>query len=216
MTLLRDLGQIVGLDQTSAEFRRRIDGHNVPDPAPFLEGCQHILVDHPERSALILPPGSVIRGDLLLDHDNAQLIEAGIGTIACWGDLVIEGRLMNVDPEDGPFLLVAGNLTACEVVKGGACVIVLGSLTSPGVVFCDEQNGTLRVGGDVVCHALIDSDHDIYVAGRLDGIAIGDDLGNMRALLVPECFEDPDDPEDEWPLGDLIRQRLLSGLPVLK
>ncbi len=38
----------------------------------------------------------------------------------------------------------------------------------------------------------------------------------MRTLLVPDVFEDPDDPEDEWPEGDLIRERLLAGLPVLR
>jgi hypothetical protein len=38
----------------------------------------------------------------------------------------------------------------------------------------------------------------------------------MRSLLVPDVFEDPDDSTNEWPEGDLIRDRLLAGQPVLK
>ncbi len=216
MSDLRLLGQIAGLDQVSADFQRHVDGKNLPDPVPFLEWCQNILVDHPERRALSLPDGTVIRGDLLLDHDNEQLAANGIATIVCWGDLTIEGRLINEDSEDGPFLLVAGNLQATEVIQGGARVIALGSLTSPGIIFCDEKSGALHIGGGIRCQALIDSDHDVYAAGGIEGEAISDDLGNMRDRLVEECFEDPDDPQDEWPLGDLIRQRLLAGLQILK
>jgi hypothetical protein len=216
MSDLIRLGQIAGLDQVSAEFQRHVDGKDLPDRAPFLEWCQNILVDHPERRALALPAGTMIRGDLRLELDNDQLAENCIATIVCWGDLTIDGRLINEDSEDGPFLLVAGNFQAAEVIKGGARVVVLGSLTSPGIVFCDDDSGALHIGGGIRCRALIDSDHDVYAVGGIEGEAISDDLGNMRDRLVAQCFEDPDDPQDEWPIGDLIRQRLLAGVPVLK
>ncbi len=52
--------------------------------------------------------------------------------------------------------------------------------------------------------------------GDVKATVASDDLGNMRALLVADVFEDPDDASNEWPEGDLIRERLLAGLPVFQ
>ena len=38
----------------------------------------------------------------------------------------------------------------------------------------------------------------------------------MREMLVPEVFEDPDDPQDDFVDADLVRARLEAGQPVLK
>jgi hypothetical protein len=216
MGQLKDLGHVVGLDQVAADFQQAMDARDLPDRDVFAGWSEAILVDHPEKRAVILPAGTKLAGDLVLDFDDAQIMALNAGTILCTGDLTIDGRIINENSDEGPFLLVGGNLKANEIIKGGARVVVLGDLSSDGVIFCDDETGALHVGGNLACKALIDADHELYTGGDISGVAISDDLGNMRELLVSECFEDPDDPEDQWPLGDLIRQRLLDGLAVLK
>ena len=45
---------------------------------------------------------------------------------------------------------------------------------------------------------------------------VSNELGNMREALVADVFADPDDPDDEWPDGALVRARLEAELPLLK
>jgi hypothetical protein len=111
---------------------------------------------------------------------------------------------------------VGGSLEAGELIKAASGIVVIGSVVVGGLIVCDGDNGALLVGGNLSARALIDCDHEILVAGEVNATVASDDLGNMRSLLVAEVFEDPDDATNEWPEGDLIRDRLLAGLPVLK
>jgi hypothetical protein len=215
MTLTLEHGTAVELPSAAEMFRQAIDAADLPEPAPFLDWCSQILVDHPERRALVLKPGTVIDGDLLIDRD-AEPFSGGISTIVALGDLIIAGRLINEDGDDTPVLLVAGSLTCRDIIKAGAAVAVLGSINADGVVVCDGDNGALLTGADLTASAIIDCDHEIYVAGSVSAVVASDDLGNMRTLLVPEVFDAPEDAEDQWPEGDLIRARLIAGQPVFK
>ena len=213
MPSLIELGTLTDLDVLATEMRRRIEARGFAEPKAFLKMTEQILVDHPSVRALVLPAGTVIDGDLHLDYDG---LDSRIGTIAALGDLEVKGRIVNADSDGGPFFLADGNVVARQIVMGGASFVVLGSVKSAGVVFCDYNHGTFLVGGDVAAPALITNDQMVEVAGAITGLVIGDDEGNMRDLLVAEVFEDPDDPDDQWPDGDLMRERLATGLPVLK
>jgi hypothetical protein len=72
------------------------------------------------------------------------------------------------------------------------------------------------VGGDLVSEGLIAIDQSVGVSGSIHGPRIlwGEML--TRDFLVPEVFGAPDDPNDDFPDGDIIRERLARGLPVLK
>jgi hypothetical protein len=215
MKSLRDLGRPENLDEIVRLFGEAIAEHDLDHCGPFREWVEHILVDHPEKKALVLDAGALVEEDLLLETD-AEPFTHGFNCIVVRGDLTVTGRVYNSDLEGGPSLLVTGSLRAGEIVKAASAIVVLGSVTLDGLAVCDGDNGAFLVGGNLTAKALIDCDHEILVAGDVHATIASDDLGNMRALLVPEVFEDADDPENEWPEGDLIRERLLAGLPVLR
>lgn len=208
------LGTLTPLDVLCADLKARIEARGLGPPRSFMRWAEQILVDHPEGKALVLPGPTALPGDLEIDYDS--LAEHGVTTVAVLGDLTVNGRMINADSDGGPFLFVDGNLKAAQIEKGGANFIILGALTCRGVLFCDYNHGALLTGGDIEAEAIIACDQDVYAGGEIKGPVISDDLGNMREMLVPEVFEDPEDPEDEFADGALIRERLAAGLPVLK
>lgn len=214
MSLLTTLGTEMPLDKLSAELKRRIEARGLGPPRSFVKWAEQILVDHPERKALVLPAGTRIEGDAKLDGDD--LLDRGIATVAVLGDLDISGRLTNGDSEGGPFLFVDGDLRVGEIVKGGSSIIVFGSVASRGLLVCDSSIGAFLAAGDLSASAIILCDQDLHAGGTIKGEIISEELGNMRASLVPEVFVEPDDPSDEYADGDLIRERLEAGLPILK
>lgn len=215
MNRIEDLGTPADLEATAAEFQRLIEAAGLAEPH-FRDWTLQILVDHPEKRALVLKAGTVIPGDLLLDTDAEPFLSGDYSCVVALGDLTVQGQILNADSEDAPFLLVGGSLYADELIKAAAGIVVLGSLNIKGLTLCDGDNGALLVGGALISDAVIDCDHEILVLGDVQAAVASDDLGNMRELLVADVFEDPDDPSNEWPEGDLIRSRLVAGLPVLK
>lgn len=214
MPSLIDLGTLTDLAELSTELQRRIEARGFLSPRAFLSVAEQILVDHPASRALVLPDGTIIDGDLDLDY--AGLLEHGIATVAVLGDLDVRGRIVNEDGDGGPFFIVDGNVSTREILKGGCSFAIFGSVRSDGVIFCDYNHGRFLTGGDIMAPVIVTNNQIIEAGGRIDGLLIGDEQGNMRELLVPDVFEDPDDLEDEWPDGDLIRERLAAGLPILK
>jgi len=215
MTRLEDLGTPAALDDVARDFASRIAAADLEGCGPFLDWVEQILVDHPEKKALVLAPGTLIEDDLILEIDS-EPFTLGYSCIIAAGDLTVTGRVYNSDVESGPFLLVAGQLKAGDIVKAASAIVVLGSVDVAGLTVCDGDNGVFLVGGNLSTGGLIDCDHEILVTGDVAGTIASDDLGNMRQLLVAEVFEDPDDASNEWPEGDLIRDRVLAGLPVFR
>jgi hypothetical protein len=215
MPQLLSLGKIVPLDDVVRLFADRISAAGLEGCGPFREWLEQILVNHPEKSALMLDASVRIDGDLDLEVDLPPFAD-GISCVVAPDDLTVAGFIYNADLEDGPALLVGGNLKVGEMVMAASTVIVVGACTVERLVLCDGDNGVFLVGGQLSAQGLIDCDHEILIAGDVKATVASDDLGNMRDLLVAEVFEDPDDPANEWPEGDLIRQRLLAGLPVFK
>ena len=215
MNDLLSLGKIVPLDEVVRLFSSTITSAGLEGCGPFPEWLEQILVHHPEKSALMLESGARIEGDLDLEVDLAPFAD-GISCVVVPGDLTVTGFIYNANLEDGPSLIIGGNLRAGEMVMAASIVMVVGSCTVERLVLCDGDNGVFLVGGQLIAQGLIDCDHEILIVGDVKATVASDDLGNMRALLVAEVFEDPDDPANEWPEGDLIRDRLLAGLPVFK
>ncbi|MBY0226182.1 MAG: hypothetical protein K2Q28_10295 [Hyphomicrobium sp.] len=215
MKRLEQLGRPAALDDVARLFAERVAAADLEGCGPFRDWVEQILVDHPEKKALVLDPGALIEDDLILETD-AEPFTDGFSCIVALGDLIVTGRIFNSDVESGPSLLVAGSLKAGDIIKAASAVVVLGSVTVDRLVVCDGDNGVFLVGGNLSGEALIDCDHEILVVGDVTATIASDDLGNMRELLVAEVFEDPEDASNEWPEGDLIRERLLAGLPVLR
>lgn len=209
------MGTPAALDSVVRDFKARIAAADLEGCGPFLDWVEQILVDHPEKTALVLPPGTLIEDDLILESD-AEPFTCGYSCIVAAGDLTVTGRIYNSDVESGPSLLVAGHLKAGDIVKAASGIVVLGSVDVGGVTVCDGDNGAFLVGGHFNTGGLIDCDHEILFVGEVKGTVASDDLGNMRALLVEDVFEEPEDASNEWPEGDLIRDRILAGLPVFR
>lgn len=214
MTPLIALGQTMALDELARELTHRIEQRGLGPPRSFVRLTEQILVDHPESKGLVLSGNTALPGDVDIDYD--ELLEAGITTIAILGDFTVQGRLVNSGGDGGPFLFVDGNLSAGQIEKAGANFIVLGNVDCRGVIFCDYNPGVLLVGGDISASALITCDQEVHAGGEIKGPVVSDELGNMREMLVPEVFAEPDDPEDEFADGALVRARLEAGLPVLR
>lgn len=214
MDTLIALGQLTPLDEMVRELTCRIEARGLGPPRSFVRLAEQILVDHPECKGLVLPGSTALPADL--EITQASLLEEGISAIAILGDFTVQGRLLNTGSDSGPFLFVDGDLTAGQIEKGGASFVVLGSVNCRGVIFCDDTPAVFLAGGDISAQALIICDQEVYAGGEIKAPVVSDELGNNREMLVPEVFEDPEDPDDDFVNGDLMRARLEAGLPVLK
>lgn len=214
MDALIALGQITPLDELVRELIHRIEARGLGPPRSFVRLAEQILVDHPECKGLVLPGNTALPADLEITQE--ALLASGISAVAILGDFAVQGRLLNTGSDSGPFLFVDGDLSAGQIEKGGAIFIVLGSVNCRGVIFCDDTPAVFLVGGDISAHALITCDQEVYAGGEIKAPVVSDELGNNREMLVPDVFEDPEDPDDEFVNGDLMRARLEAGLPVLK
>jgi hypothetical protein len=216
MRSLLELGRLESLETAAEAFMACIQSRNFFEPEAFTVWCRNILVDHPAKKALILTPGTIIDGDLSLDDVSGDPIANSIGTVLALGDLTINGRILNISGESGDFLLVGGDLRTDVLIKGASNIVALGSVTAAKAIFCDFCGGALVTGGDLNAPLIVSNDHEVTVGGSLTGLMVSSELGNMRETLVTGVFADPDDPDDEWPDGELIREHLEAGLPLLR
>ncbi|MGE0755571.1 MAG: hypothetical protein AB7O38_01055 [Pirellulaceae bacterium] len=215
MSLLA-LGMIVAIAPWRADLTQRVALRRFEHPAAFREWVDISLRDHPRRKVLVLPAKAEIPGDLVLDWTD-ELESQGVVAIVVPGDLTVRGSVRNRDFDGGPLLFVDGSLTAQQVDKRGAPIVVLGDLHVSGYVLCEYNHGGLRVGGKVVSQAVIGLDHDIYLAGPVVGKQLDDsDASSLRGELVTEVFDLASDPEATFPDVERIRARIAAGLPILK
>ncbi|MBI1321808.1 hypothetical protein GC170_01275 [bacterium] len=213
-TALIMLGTIVDAATVKADLEKTIASRKLEYPGSYTECVSYAFEEPAKQKALVLPQGTVIKGDLLLDWSKA-FSEKNIVAIVAEGDLTIEGALINENLDGGPFLFVKGDLKAKRIDKGGAYVIVLGDVQASGPVLCEYNHGGLRVAGDLKSEWLLNVDHDVIVFGKTHGGSLNGDEDDLRESLVPEVFAD-DDPDTIWPECDIIRKRIAAGMPVLK
>ncbi len=213
-TALLMLGTIVDAATVKADLNKTIAARQLEYPGSYREYVSYAFEEPAKQKALVLPPGTVIKGDLRLDWSKA-FSEKNVVAIVAEGDLTIEGAMINENLDGGPFLFVAGDLKAKRIDKGGAFAIVLGDVHVSGPVLCEYNHGCLRVVGDLTAEWLLNVDHDVSVFGKTHGISLNGDEDDLREALVPEVFAD-DDPDTIWPECDIIRKRLAAGQPVLK
>lgn len=213
-TALLMLGTIVDAATVKADLEKTIAARQVQYPAAYREYVSYAFEEPAKQKALVLPPGTVIKGDLRLDWSKA-FSEKNVVAIVAQGDLKIEGALVNKSLDGGPFLFVAGNLEAKRIDKGGAFVNVLGNVKVSGPALCEYNHGCLMIGGDLTAEWLLNVDHDVTISGKMHGLSLNGDEDDLRESLVPEVFSD-DDPDTTWPEFDLIRKRIADGMPVLK
>ncbi len=213
-TALLMLGTIVDAATVKADLEKTIASRQLLYPSAYRDYVSYAFEDPANQKALVLPAGTVIKGDLLLDWSKA-LHEKNIVAIVAQGDLKIEGALINTNLDGGPFLFVAGDLEAKRIDKGGAFVTILGDVKLSGTALCEYNHGCLMIGGDLTTELLLNVDHDVTVSGKTIGLSLNGDEDDLREALVPEVFPE-DDPDANWPDCDLVRKRIAAGQPILK
>lgn len=215
MVSILSLGMILGVATIREELLQAIDRQAMKHPAEFRE-CVKILADtYPRGNVLVLPAGTEIKGDLVLDWGEAYEKQKIVAVVAR-GDLRVSGTVRNADLDGGPALFVLGNLHARRIDKGGAFLTILGRVEVEDYVLCEYNHGSFRVGGDLKCKVLLELDHDVLISGKTIGRSLSWNDDDLREVLVPEVFDLAGDPETTLPDGALLRKRIAAGLPILK
>lgn len=215
MASILSLGMILGVATIRDELLQAIERQASKHPVAFRESVRILADTYPRGNVLVLPAGTEIKGDLDLDWGDAYEKQKVVA-IVVRGDLRVGGTVRNSDLDGGPGLFVLGNLRAKRVDKGGAFVTVLGRVEVEDYVLCEYNHGSLRVGGDLKCKALLDLDHEVLICGKTSGRSLSWNDDDLRESLVPEVFDLAGDPESTLPEGNLIRKRIAAGLPILK
>ncbi len=166
---------------------------------------------HSQENALVLPAGTKLEGDLILESFAPWAELNKIATIVCRGNLEIAGDILNKTLEQGPMLFVEGTLTVNSLHKAGSTVIVLGDLQASELVIAEYNDGVLRVAGDLQAAAMLALDHDCYIAGKTKAIYLNSDECSLREHLCEDVFSD--DSEDSPDIGLLLRC-YKAGLPI--
>lgn len=189
----------------------------------------HLFKQADGQHALVWQGDHTISGDWALDRSEAKIDRKKIAAFACFGNLAVEGDLLNRSTYHEPVLFVAGDLKVRNLIKGGVPLFVLGSLLADGYVvdlpdegmdgafLKDPRGGLLRVGGDLVAAGYVPRTGDFtdtkghVVAGSVraptfDAREHG--RPEMRAVFVPEALT------DGWYDPSLILGREHEGLPV--
>ncbi len=166
---------------------------------------------HSQENALVLPAGTKLEGDLILESFAPWAEINKIAAIVCRGNLEIAGDILNKTLEHGPMLFVEGNLKVNSLYKAGSTVIVLGDLQASELVIAEYNDGVMRVAGDLQAAALLALDHDCYVAGETKALYLSSDECSLREHLCEDVFSD--DSEDDPDPGLLLRC-FKAGLPI--
>ena len=209
------LGNICPLSEMRAELLEAISSKLKTSPSAETVDCFSEFVKNEtsrsKKNALVLPAGTKINGDLILESFAPWAEINKIATIVCRGNLEIAGDILNKTLEHGPMLFVEGNLIVNSLYKAGSTVIVLGDLQASELVIAEYNDGVLRVAGDLQAAALLALDHDCYVAGETKALYLSSDECSLREHLCEDVFSD--DSEDDPDPGLLLRC-YKAGLPI--
>lgn len=187
-------GEVLPVIQDKVKAKIEYDPSRYSYPESFLEFVRAQFKNFPNESVLVLPPKTVINGDLVLDWSEPWISKNKICAVVCDGDLTVTGDVLNRTLESGVLLFVDGNLTVTNLIKSGTTVMVLGDVHAKGLVVGEYNDGVLRIGGDLDAAAYLLFDHDGFVRGEKRARSHSDDDGEWQEVLVSELFDD----EGDW------------------
>jgi hypothetical protein len=84
----------------------------------------------------------------------------GVRGLIINGNLTVKGGLINSNMNDGPFLLVMGNISARNLMASGGYWRIKGNADVRGVAYGNYNDGSIHIDGDLSCPVFINSDHD--------------------------------------------------------
>lgn len=190
---IRKTGELSAVVQEKIKAKIVYDPEKCAYPESFAEFVRAQFKSFAAESVLVLPPNTVLDGDLVLDWSEPWISNNKICAVVCEGDLAIKGDLLNRTLESGVLLFVEGTLSVRNVIKSGSTVLVLDNVNASGIVVGEYNDGTLRVGGNLDAAAYLLFDHDGLVIGRRPARTHCDDDGEWQDVLLPELFDDEED-----------------------
>ncbi len=149
-------------------------------------------------------------GDLRMDWDAPPWKGRSLCGVLIEGQLKVRGSLTNLDLNDGPTLVVLGSVETQRVVHGGSAWLITGSVRVVDTFLGDYNDGAVHIGGDLTAKAVINSDHDIAVGGRIIGQRIDEERGH--AFLADGLY-DEELREVDW---DAVSERAQRNEPLIR
>lgn len=192
--IVNNVGEVLTAVQEKIKAKIEYDPARYSYPESFAEYVRAQFKNFSDGNVLVLPPNTVIDGDLVLDWSQPWISKNKICAVICDGDLSVTGDIVNRTLESGALLFVDGNLQVNNLIKSGATVMVLGDVNAKGLVVGEYNDGVLRIGGDLDAAAYLLFDHDGFVRGTNSARSHSDDDGEWQEVLVSELFDD----EDDW------------------
>lgn len=123
------------------------------------------------------------------------------------GDLVVDGSILNADPDDGRALHVKGNLRARNLIVGGARVTIDGDVDVDGLLYCHNGEQCIEIGGETRAR------FEVHEHALRAGLPLSEYLHrDVTVLRVDDEYPIPVEEVDPRELVDRIR----AGLPVLR
>lgn len=212
-----------GLSSSSMNYLRDLSRHHVL----VCEGDWHL-----DGSLVLDWPGwgdAQWQARLGIGQDASAFEIAGIAVI---GNLRLDGSVLNINTDGGPFLVVTGDLTARSIASGGATITVHGNADIAEAVVSCYNHGELWLKGRVRTTLWLQDDH-MMSAGKLEALVTfdaGQDLDTddydevFRTMPdgSEQCFDVQNVPE---PLRDFVLpevvaykdlwERVCAELPIL-
>ena len=119
---------------------------------------------------LVFDSGTNVKHNLILDYNQGFLnnAEHKIAGIYVKGDFTIEGTVFNNETDEGPFLIVEGNLIAKAIIGGGSEIIINKNLEVDYLIH-RYNHGYIRVDGETHSKIAISEDYEGIKADKLTG-----------------------------------------------
>ncbi len=140
------------------------------------------------------------------------------------GDLTVEGDIINSNINDGPFLLVQGNVKAKNLLAGGSEIYIAKDATFEELCVGEYNDGVLTIKGALQCALLINDDHHIDAnssacpSWNMDLPPTVDEL-KLSDYLVEEINIELQSEPYEYETVDVYEEilpRLIASQPVLR
>lgn len=186
--------------------------------------CSGFVSTKEDRQVRLYEGDLLVDGNLLIDWSKDW--RAKHAGMIVTGNLTVKGDLLNTNINDGPFLLVCGNLSANNLLSGGGEICINGNAEVRDIVVGEYNDGVLTVRGELTCRLLIIDDHhtDIDTDKRkcptysTDLPPSTDELRLSDHLVDEINFEIEEEPYqyETVDVYEEILPRLINGLPILR
>lgn len=139
---------------------------------------------------LLLPAGTVIGGDLVLDWPEAAYEGRPFRGVVAEGDLTVTGDILNETGDAGPFFVALGALNVRRIVQSAMTLVATGPITASDRISCEMSHGSLRAYGGLRARELVIGDERLNVDGSPDALKLV--LMDVEAaeLLLPDLFHE--------------------------